>query len=70
MAAIGRHVIHSPHTLVSPELTAPRPLFADRPHPPCPQRLKWDPMLHATQLVEPGRKLKRQAEQIILWHRK
>ncbi|KAI8475452.1 MAG: hypothetical protein J3K34DRAFT_483100 [Monoraphidium minutum] len=34
------------------------------------ERLKWDSMLHRTQLVEPGRNLQRQAEQIILWHRK
>lgn len=34
------------------------------------QRLKWDAMLHNTQLVDVGRNLHSQAEQIVLWHRK
>jgi len=41
-------------------------------HPPRPQpqRLKWDAMLHRTELVDTGRSLTQQAEQIVVWHRK
>jgi hypothetical protein len=38
--------------------------------PPAPQRLKWDGMLHRTELVSAGRGLAAEAEQIVLWHRK
>ncbi|GBF97838.1 hypothetical protein Rsub_11188 [Raphidocelis subcapitata] len=34
------------------------------------ERLKWDSMLHRTELVEAGRALAAEGEQIVLWHRK
>ena len=49
-----------------PARSAPAP----SPLPLTPQRLKWDAMLHRTELVEPGRRLKDGAEQVVLWHRK
>lgn len=46
------------------------PALAPTPSPAPLQRLKWDAMLHRTELVEAGRELADEGEQVVLWHRK